>query len=94
MLRALGADRVIDYTKEDFLESGERYDLILDVASNLWFDVCEQALAPNGDYVPIGHAHYGKASGRMGGRVVGSIPVFAGLLLRNPMAVGSPVAGA
>lgn len=82
MMRSLGADHVIDYTREDFLRNGERYDFILDVASNLWFDVCEHSLTPTGTYMPIGHAHYGKATGRMGGRIVGSMPAFVGLLLR------------
>lgn len=83
MMRSLGADQVIDYEKEDFLQSGERYDLILDVASNLWFDSSAPALAPSGTYLPIGHAHFGKATGRMGGRIVGSLPSFVGLLLRD-----------
>ncbi len=83
MIRSLGADRVIDYTQEDFLKSGERYDLIMDVASNLSPDVCKHALTSTGVYVPIGHAHYGKARGRMGGRIVGSLPYFVGLLLRT-----------
>jgi NADPH:quinone reductase-like Zn-dependent oxidoreductase len=82
MMRTLGADRVIDYEQEDVLRGGERYDFILDVASNLWFDVCAPILTPTGMYQPIGHAHFGKAKGRMGGRVVGSMPVFVGLLLR------------
>lgn len=82
MMRSLGADRVIDYAKEDVLQSGELYDLILDVASNLSLDVCKDRLTPTGAYVPIGHAHYGRASGRMGGRIVGSLPYFVGLLLR------------
>jgi NADPH:quinone reductase-like Zn-dependent oxidoreductase len=82
MMRSLGADRVIDYAQEDILRSGERYDFILDVASNWWFDVCAPILTPTGTYQPIGHAHFGKAKGRMGGRIVGSMPVFVGLLLR------------
>jgi NADPH:quinone reductase-like Zn-dependent oxidoreductase len=82
MLLSLGADRAIDYEKEDVLRSGERYDFILDVASTMWFDVCAPILAPKGTYMPIGHAHFGKATGRMGGRIVGSLPVFVGLLLR------------
>jgi NADPH:quinone reductase-like Zn-dependent oxidoreductase len=82
MMRALGADHVIDYQKEDFLHGGERYDYILDVASTLWFDVCAPILTPTGEYVPIGHAQFGKATGRMGGRIVGSLPMFVGLLLR------------
>jgi len=83
MMRGLGADRVVDYTKEDFLHGGERYDLILDVASNLSRDMCKPALAEGGDYVPIGHAHFGKAAGRNGGRIVGSLPYFIWLLFRS-----------
>jgi NADPH:quinone reductase-like Zn-dependent oxidoreductase len=82
MMRSLGADQVIDYQKEDFLHGGERYDVILDVASNLWFDVCAPALTPSGMYLPIGHAHFGKATGRMSGRIVGSLPAFVALMLR------------
>jgi len=82
MMCSLGADHVIDYQTQNVLHSGERYDVILDVASNLWFDVCAPALTPTGSYVPIGHAHFGKATGRMGGRIVGSLPVFVGQLLR------------
>jgi NADPH:quinone reductase-like Zn-dependent oxidoreductase len=82
MMRSLGADRVIDYAKEDFLRSGERYDLILDVASNLSPDVCKPALTERGDYVPIGHAHFGRAKDRNGGRIVGGLPYFMWLLLR------------
>jgi NADPH:quinone reductase-like Zn-dependent oxidoreductase len=85
MMRLLGADRVIDYQKQNVLHLGERYDLILDVASNLWFDVCAPILTPTGAYVPIGHAHFGKATGRMGGRIVGSLPLFVGLMLRALM---------
>jgi NADPH:quinone reductase-like Zn-dependent oxidoreductase len=83
MMRSLGADRVIDYEKDDFLRDGERYDFILDVASTLWFDVCAPALTPTGRYLPIGHAHFGKATGRMGGRIVGSLPMFVGLMFRG-----------
>jgi NADPH:quinone reductase-like Zn-dependent oxidoreductase len=83
MMLSLGADRVIDYTKEDVLTGGERYDYILDVASTLWFDVCAPILTPGGTYVPIGHADFGRAVGRMGGRVFGSLPLFVGLLVRT-----------
>jgi len=82
MMLSLGADHAIDYAKQDVLQSGERYDFILDIASNLWFDVCAPILAPQGRYQPIGHAHFGKATGRMGGRILGSLPVFIGLMLR------------
>ena len=82
MMRTLGADRVIDYTNEDVLRSGERYDLILDVASNLSESACREILAEKGEYTPIGHAHFGRAKDRNGGRIVGSIPYFIWLLLR------------
>ena len=82
MMRSLGADRVLDYTKDNVLQGGERYDLIVDVASTLWFDVCAAILTPGGTYVPIGHADFGRATGRMGGRVLGSLPLFIGPLLR------------
>ena len=82
LMRSLGADRVIDYTKEDALRSGERYDLILDVASNLSEHACKEILAEKGEYVPIGHAHFGKAKDRNGGRIVGNIPYFMWILAR------------
>ena len=53
MVRALGADRVIDYTKEDFTRAGERYDLILDNVGNHSLSACRRALAPKGRYVMV-----------------------------------------
>lgn len=70
MIRALGADEVIDFTREDALGRGERYDLIFDVASNLSLRACEPALTPDGLYIFIGHDHFGAAQGR----VLGSLP--------------------
>jgi len=83
MMRALGADRVIDYAAERVLHGGERYDLIFDVASNLSHEACKDALMPNGEYIPIGHAHFGRAKDRNGGRIVGGIPYFMWLLFRT-----------
>ncbi len=54
MLRAIGCDHVIDYTQEDYTKSGERYDLILDVAAyHSVFDY-KRALSPDGIFVIIG----------------------------------------
>ena len=54
MVRALGADRVIDYTKEDFAKMGERYDVILDNVGNRSLSEFRDVLNPKGKYVMIG----------------------------------------
>jgi len=54
MLRSIGADHVIDYTREDFTRNGQQFDLILDVvASRSIFDY-KRALSPNGIFVMVG----------------------------------------
>jgi NADPH:quinone reductase-like Zn-dependent oxidoreductase len=52
--RSIGADHVIDYTREDFTKSGQRYDLIL--AANAYHSIFDyrRALSPNGIYVMVG----------------------------------------
>src|SRR5438105_4553955 len=54
MVRSLGADHVIDYTKEDFTKSAERYDVILDNVPNHSLSECRRILNPNGKSVMIG----------------------------------------
>jgi len=51
MLRSLGADHVIDYTKEDFTKSGEAYDVIFDVVGKSSFSRSIRALKQNGRYL-------------------------------------------
>ena len=57
MVKSLGADIVIDYTKEDTLNPGEQYDFILDAVGKIRTsklkDACKKALAPGGKYVSI-----------------------------------------
>ena len=54
MLRSLGFDYVIDYTKEDFTKNGQCYDLILDVKTNRSVFDYTRALCRNGIYVTVG----------------------------------------
>src|SRR5438105_3818052 len=55
MLRSIGADRVIDYTKEDFTRRGETYDVIFDVVGKSSFSRGVRLLTPNGRYL-LGNA--------------------------------------
>ena len=54
MVRAIGADHVIDYTQDDYTESGEHYDLILDMVGNHSLSVNRKVLAPDGTFVIVG----------------------------------------
>jgi NADPH:quinone reductase-like Zn-dependent oxidoreductase len=54
LLRSIGADHVIDYTKEGFTKNGQQYDLILDVVVRRWFFDYQRALSPNGICVMVG----------------------------------------
>jgi NADPH:quinone reductase-like Zn-dependent oxidoreductase len=52
--RSLGAEHVIDYTKDDFTRAGQRYDLILDVAGNRSWSDCKRVLHERGRLVIVG----------------------------------------
>ena len=54
LVRSLGADHVIDYTKEDFTKGDQRYDVILDNVANHSLAECRRVLTPKGKYVMIG----------------------------------------
>jgi NADPH:quinone reductase-like Zn-dependent oxidoreductase len=65
LVRSLGADRVIDYTQEDFVQPGQAFDLILQVAGSRSPAECRRALTPKGTLVLIS----GDSSGRWIGPV-------------------------
>src|SRR5437867_9093483 len=54
LVRSIGADQVIDYTREDFTKSGRRYDVIFDVAGNHSLSACKRVLKPGGAIVLAG----------------------------------------
>ncbi len=56
MVRSIGADHVVDYTREDFTRSGQRYDLMLDVAASHSLSACRRVLSSNGIFVSVGSA--------------------------------------
>lgn len=60
LVRSIGADRVIDYTREDFADGRNRYDVILDIAGNRSLSHLRRALAPEGTLVIVGGERGGK----------------------------------
>jgi NADPH:quinone reductase-like Zn-dependent oxidoreductase len=80
LVRALGADDVVDYRRHPALAPGARYDLIFDVASTLPFAAVKRALTRDGIYVIIGHDDYGRGAGR----IVGGVPRVLSYVARAP----------
>ena len=54
LVRSIGADRVIDYTREDFTRSIQRYDLLFDIAGSRPLRTCRRVLANDGTLVVVG----------------------------------------
>jgi NADPH:quinone reductase-like Zn-dependent oxidoreductase len=78
MVRSLGADEVIDYTKEDFAKNGKQYDVILDNVPNHSLADCRGALTPKGKYIMIG------GGGPDEGRVIGPFARVIKIMLSKP----------
>jgi NADPH:quinone reductase-like Zn-dependent oxidoreductase len=66
LVRALGADHVIDYTRDDFADAPGRYDLILDIGGNSPLSRLRRALTPSGTLVMVGGENGGRWTGGLG----------------------------
>jgi len=77
MVRSIGADHVIDYTKEDFTQTDQRYDLIYDLVGNHSFSERRRILTPNGICVMAGVGGAGWHDG-MAGRLLGELNAYLG----------------
>ena len=75
LVRSLGADHVVDYTREDFTRSGRRYDLLLDVAGSRSWSEYERVLEPQATLVIVGAPK--------GTRLLGPLGHIARLRLRS-----------
>ncbi|GLW07622.1 NADPH:quinone reductase [Microtetraspora sp. NBRC 13810] len=75
LVRSIGADHVVDYTREDFTKSDRRYDLIFDLAGNHSLSDCRRVLTPGGTLV---------LSSSKGGRWFGPVGRLLGALVLSP----------
>lgn len=76
VVRSLGVDHVIDYTREDITDSGTRYDVILDIGGNRSLSKLRRALKPRGRLVIVG--------GENGGRLFGGLDRLLRAMLLSP----------
>jgi NADPH:quinone reductase-like Zn-dependent oxidoreductase len=75
LVRSLGADRVVDYTQEDFTRRGERHDLMLDIAGSRSLSELRRVLTPEATIVLVG--------GRMTYRGLGPLPHLGRMLVTS-----------
>lgn len=75
LVRSLGADRVVDYTQEDFTKIGVRHDVMLDIAGSRSFYDFRRVLTPEAIIVPVG--------GRMTYRGLGPLPHLLATVLKS-----------
>jgi NADPH:quinone reductase-like Zn-dependent oxidoreductase len=76
MVRSLGAQHVIDYTREDFTTAAERYDVVIDNVGNRSLGEIRRVMKPDGRYVVTG--------GRSHDRWLGPVARMVGVYLRSP----------
>jgi NADPH:quinone reductase-like Zn-dependent oxidoreductase len=80
MVKSLGADKVIDYTKEDFTRNGQSYDIIFDAVMKTSFSRCKNSLTQNGVFITVDYplltAFWTSIVGSLPGRQTGKKVVF------------------
>ena len=82
-VRSLGADKVIDYTKEDFTKNGETYDLIYDILGKSSFSRCKGSLTKNGRYL-LASFKMGKVFQMLGTKIIGKKKVICAVASEKP----------
>jgi NADPH:quinone reductase-like Zn-dependent oxidoreductase len=92
LVRSLGADHVIDYTREDFADGTRSYDLILDIAGNPSLTRLRRALTPAGTAVIVGGEEGGDFSGGMN-RQLRALALTPFVRQRLTMFIATPGAG-
>lgn len=70
LVQSLGADRVIDYTRQDVTKLGDRYDIFFDCVVNHPLSACRRVLNPNGRYIMIGGGTPSDSGFTLFGRIV------------------------
>jgi NADPH:quinone reductase-like Zn-dependent oxidoreductase len=75
LVRSIGADHVIDYTRDDFTRSAQRYDVIFDCVGNRPLSAHRRVMTPKGTFVPVGV--------RPGGRWIGPLPYLLKLVVSS-----------
>ena len=75
LVRSIGADQVVDYTRDDLTRSGERYDLIFDCVGNRPLSAWRRVMAPRATFVAVGV--------RPGGRWIGPLPYLFKVLVSS-----------
>lgn len=69
LVRSIGADHVLDYTRDDYLDGSEKYDLILDIGGNNGLSHLRRALTPHGTLVLVGGEEGGSLTGGFGRQI-------------------------